>query len=81
MANESEVSNLVSQVEFKFRNIKVQSDVSQAPQSPAEEYLTVSIINKLNRCVVDICAGNFEKARQKFDDVITSSLENGGLGL
>jgi hypothetical protein len=78
VATESQVSNLVKEVEFKFRNIKVQSD---APQSPVEEHLTVAIINKLNRCVVDICSGNFEKARQKFDEVISSSVENGGLGL
>ena len=50
-----------------------------APQ--AEEVLNVKIINKLNRCVVDICAGQFEKARLKFDEVITATPENGGLGL
>lgn len=43
--------------------------------------MTVKIINKLNRCVVDICAGNFDQAREKLDEVITNSEEAGGLGL
>lgn len=41
----------------------------------------MKIINKLNRCVVDLCAGEFGKAREKLDEVITNSIENGGLGL
>ena len=31
--------------------------------------------------MVDICSGDFEKARLKFDEVITAPEENGGLGL
>lgn len=46
-----------------------------------DEYLTPKIINKLNRCVVEICANNLEKARTLFDEVITNSEENGGLGM
>jgi len=49
----------------------------QAPLGSAstEEQLTVKIINKLNKCVVDICAGDYEKVRTKFDEVITNSEE------
>lgn len=43
--------------------------------------LTVKIINKLNKCVVDICQGNFDKAREKLDEVITNPEDAGGLGL
>lgn len=50
-------------------------------QKPVDEYLTVSIINSLNKCVVEMCQGNLERARQLFDEVITNSQENGGLGM
>ena len=43
--------------------------------------MTEEIINKLNKCVVFLCSGQLELARQKFDEVITQSEENGGLGL
>jgi tetratricopeptide (TPR) repeat protein len=84
---DSNISNLVSQVELKFRRINVHKDSNNysssggSAPSTNEELLTVKIINKLNRCVVDICSGQYEKARQKFDEIITSGEENGGLGL
>lgn len=31
--------------------------------------------------MVELCQGNLDKARQLFDEVITNSEENGGLGL
>ena len=46
-----------------------------------DEYITPKIINKLNRGIVEICSGNLEKARTLFDEVVTSSEENGGLGM
>ena len=52
-----------------------------AASSNPDEYLTVKIINKLNKCVVDICAGDYGKAREKFDEIITNTVDNGGLGL
>lgn len=51
-----------------------------ADKAPTE-VLTLKMINKLNKCVVELCQGNFEGARAKFDEVITNSEENGGLGL
>jgi hypothetical protein len=41
----------------------------------------MAIITKLNKCVVDICSGDYESARIKLDEVITNSEEHGGLGL
>jgi hypothetical protein len=85
---QNQVYNVIHQVEHKFRKINVISSDSSNPASKdmglgwtQDEVLTVKIINKLNRCVVDICQGNFDLARQKFDEVITSTEENGGLGL
>ena len=85
---------LVKMVELKFRQIEVSGDEvphpekeklepGQAPrgQGQTDEKLNVAIINKLNRCVVLICSGQFEVARQKFDEIITWPEENGGLGM
>lgn len=86
-ATESQVRNFVNKVELKFRTIKVNKQTrlqpGQAPLSShnVDEYLTPKIINKLNRCVVEICSGNLERARTLFDEVITNSEENGGLGM
>ena len=71
---------------MKFRTIPVKpqgSALEGAPpaQQKPEELLTVKIINKLNKCVVDICSGQFDQAREKLDEVITNSEETGGLGL
>lgn len=84
--------SLVKMVETKFRKIGVRPEditqsanveAGQAPlgQGAPEEKLTLKIINKLNRCVVNICAGQFDQARQKFDEIITCSEDQGGLGL
>lgn len=35
----------------------------------------------MNKCVVHICAGQFDQARTKFDEIITNPEDNGGLGL
>ena len=86
---QSQLYNVIHQVEHKFRKINVIS--KSAPNSTGakdmglnwnqDEIISFKIINKLNRCVVDICQGNFDQARQKFDDVMSSTEENGGLGL
>jgi len=78
--------NLVEKVELKFRTIPVKPQGSASEGAPPaqqkpDELLTVKIINKLNRCVVDICSGHFDQAREKLDEVITNSEEAGGLGL
>ena len=67
----------MKQVELKFRTI----NVSQGSSHGSNEILTEQIINKLNNCVVYLCSGQLELARQKFDEVISQSEENGGLGL
>ena len=83
---------LVKMVEMKFRKIEVRAEggnqasslePGQAPlgQGAPDENLTLKIINKLNRCVVHICAGEFDAARQKFDEIITWPEETGGLGM
>jgi len=46
-----------------------------------DEKISEEIINKLNKCVVHICAGQFEQARAKFDEIITQPEESGGLGM
>merc|ERR1719231_246890 len=45
------------------------------------EKLNLKIVNRLNRCVVHLCQGEFDMARRGFDEVICQSVENGGLGL
>ena len=79
------IQNLVTQVEHKFRviNVKKEGSAGSAPSADRAptEVLTLKMINKLNKCVVELCQGNFEGARAKFDEVITNSEENGGLGL
>lgn len=86
-ATESQVKNFVNKVEVKFRTIKVNKltrpQPGQAPLSSSnvDEFLTPKIINKLNRCVIEICSGNLDKARTLFDEVVTNSEENGGLGM
>jgi hypothetical protein len=64
---------IVKQVELKFRTINIGKG--------NDEKISEEIINKLNRCVIHICAGNFELARAKFDEIITSPEESGGLGM
>jgi hypothetical protein len=64
---------IVKQVELKFRTINVSRG--------NDEKISEEIINKLNRCVVHICAGQFDIARAKFDEIITQPEENGGLGM
>jgi len=67
-SGEMPVQMLVKQVESKFRIIKVSNETKKAElgsgQAPAgsesqDEYLTVRIINSLNKAVVDICSGDF----------------------
>lgn len=64
---------IVKQVEHKFRTINVSRS--------NDEKISEEIINKLNKCVVHICAGQFELARTKFDEIITQPEESGGLGM
>jgi len=51
------------------------------------EKLNIEIVNKLNKCVIHICEGEFSKARHLFDEVISNSPNadessgGGGLGL
>ena len=63
---DGQIRNLVSLVEHKFRTIRITKDhklaAGQAPQN-IDEFLVPKIINKLNRCVVEMCQNNFEKAR------------------
>jgi tetratricopeptide (TPR) repeat protein len=86
-ASEAHIKNFVNKVEVKFRTIKVNKHTrpqpGQAPLSSAnvDEFLTPKIINKLNRCVIETCSGNLEKARSLFDEVVTNTEENGGLGM
>lgn len=68
---------MITMVEQKFRQISVTKD--SAKMTGEEEYLTVNIINKFNKCVVEICQGNLEKARQLFDEIISNNED--GLGL
>jgi len=67
------IQSLVTKVEQNFRKITVSDS--------GDEVINLKIINKLNKCVVDLCQGQFEKARQKFDDVVSQPLSQGGLGL
>lgn len=76
-SEQNDAHSIVEKVELKFRNIRVTPE----GESSQGELLTVKIINKLNRCVVDICSGNLDRAREKLDEVITAPVENGGLGL
>mmetsp|Transcript_1506 Transcript_1506/g.2660 ORF Transcript_1506/g.2660 Transcript_1506/m.2660 type:complete len:108 (-) Transcript_1506:467-790(-) len=69
------VQTLVQSVENKMRVIKVQNaeqfsstdpaanlTMSEQPDSSLER-LSIDIVNKLNRCVVYLCQGNFQQAR------------------
>jgi tetratricopeptide (TPR) repeat protein len=78
------IKQIVSMVELRFRTIKVLKEgkgIVQPQDLSPEDKLTVKIINKLNRAVVELCAGNMLKARTLLDEVINNSEENGGLGL
>ena len=45
------------------------------------EKLNLKIVNRLNKTVVYLCQGEFDMARRGFDEVLSQSPENGGLGL
>jgi tetratricopeptide (TPR) repeat protein len=71
--------SLVKDFEMKFRKINLPKDQHQQDESC--EKLNLRIVNRLNKCVVHLCQGDFDMARRGFDEVICQSAENGGLGL
>jgi hypothetical protein len=73
MAEGFSSQGIVKQVELKFRTINVSRQ--------SDEKISEEIITKLNKCVIHICAGQFDTARQKLDEIITGPEESGGLGI
>jgi len=71
---DQEGKHFIRSVEMKFRQINVRNQDS-------EEKLNAKIINRLNKCVVYLCHGQFDMARRGFDEVLSQPEEAGGLGL
>jgi len=60
---------LVRDFEMKFR--KIAFPASPASWEQSSEKLNLKIVNRLNKCVVYLCNGEFEMARRGFDEVIS----------